>query len=129
MLVEQFLVDARTVVESLQVRPGNELQQVAVAGVVLGDDHQVIGGAFVGGAVAPAAVSDVQLASDDGFNAGILAFRVEIHHSVQGAVVGDAHGVHAQFAGATNQIGDAADAVEHTVFSMGMEMGEHVAVT
>jgi hypothetical protein len=40
-------------------------------------------------------------------------------------VVGDAHGIHPQFPGAVYQVGDTADAVQHAVFGVGMEVGEH----
>ena len=43
MLGERLLIDARSVVEPLQVADAGELHQVAVAGAVLGQEHLVIG--------------------------------------------------------------------------------------
>ena len=125
MFLEQFLIDPRTVMETLEMGARYQLEQIPVSGVVLGNQHQVIGGTFVGGAVAATSVSDVKFTTDDRFDAGVLALGVEIDHAVEGTVVRDAHGIHAQFSSAAHQIGDTADAVEHTVFGMRVQMGKH----
>ena len=72
----------------------------------------------------PAVVRDVYLAADNGLDAGVAAGGIEIHNAVEGAVVGDGQRIHAQLASAGDQLRDAADAVEHTVFSVNVEMGK-----
>ena len=121
---QQALVYARAVVEALDVGLGDQLHQVAVAGVVAGQQHQVGRAALAGVLVVPAVVGDVDLAADDGLDAGVAAGGVEVHHAVEGAVVGDGQRIHAQLAGAGDQLRDAADAVEHTVFGVNVEMGK-----
>ena len=127
-LFQQALVDARAVVEALDVGLGHQLHQVAVAGVVAGQQHQV-GRAALGGVLfVPAVVCDVDLTADDGLDACVAAGGVKIDHAIEGAVVGDGQRIHAQFAGAVDQLRDAADAVEHTVFGVDVKVSERQAV-
>ena len=74
MLMEQFLVDPRTVMETLEVGAGDELQEVPVAGVVPGNEHQMIGRALIGSAVAAATVGDIEFAADNGLYADFFTF-------------------------------------------------------
>ena len=121
---QQPFVYTRSVVEAFDVGLGDQLHQVAVAGIVAGQQHQVGRAALAGVLVVPAVVGDVDLAADDGLDAGVAAGGVEVHNTIEGAVVGDGQRIHAQLAGAGDQFRDAADAVEHTVFGVNVEMGE-----
>ena len=127
VLIQQFPVNSRAVVEALQVGLGNQLHQVAVAYVVLGQQHQVVGTAFGGVAVVAAAVGNVNLAADDGLDACFLALGVEVHHTVKVAVVRDGQGLHSHVADLVHQVGNAADAIEHAVFGVGVQVGEQRA--
>ena len=71
-----------------------------------------------------ALVGYIYLAADDGLDVGLAAGGVEVHHAVEGPVVGDGQRIHAQLAGAGDQLRDAADAVEHTVFGVYVEVGK-----
>ena len=112
------------VVEPLQVRGGDQLDEVPVAGVALGEDGHVVWAAFVGVALVPAARCDVHLASDDRANALGLGVLVEVDRSVHAAVVGDGEAVHSEVFGALYQGFDAAEAVQHGVFGVGVKVGE-----
>ena len=125
-LFQQPLVDAGAIVKAVNVGLGNQLHQVAVAGVVAGQQHQVVGAALRRVLVQPALVGDVDLAADDGLDARVAAGRVEVDHPVEGAVIGDRQGVHAQLPGPRHQVGDTADAVEHTVFGMNVKVSKQL---
>ena len=123
-LGEQFPVYPGPVVEPFNVGLGHQLHQVPVSGVVLGQQHQV-GRALLRFVLhLPALAGDVDLAADDRLDARVAAGRVEVDHAVEGAVVGDGRGVHAQFAGPGHQLGDPADPVQHGVFGVGVQVGE-----
>ena len=89
---EQLLVDPRLVVVALEVGDGRERDQVGVAGGVAGQQHQVVGVA-VGAPllVAVGARRHVHLAADDRLDPGGDRLGVELHGSVEDAVVGDRH--------------------------------------
>ena len=96
MALQDFAVDAGAVVEALQVGQRDELHEVPVALVVAGQQDQVVWAAFRGAPVEAALVGHVGLAADDGLDAPVLALGVEIDGAVEGAVVGDRQGAHAQ---------------------------------
>ena len=83
ILVQQFFIDSGTVVETFQVRESDQLEQVSVSRIVPGDQHQVIGGSFVGCAVVATSVRDVQFTTHDRFDPGFHTLGIEIHHTVQ----------------------------------------------
>ena len=68
---------------------GHQLQQIVVARVVPGQKDQVIGTAFSAGFIEPATVGNVDFAADDGLDPSFFTGRVEVHHAVEAAVVGD----------------------------------------
>ena len=110
---EQLLVDPRPVVVALEVGGGDQLDQVAVAGLVARQQHQVIRvavGAHL--AVVARTLRHVHLAADDRVDVRGLRPRIEINDSVQHAVVGDAHRGLAHGVHAIDQFRDARSAVE-----------------
>ena len=111
--------------EAFQVGLGDELHEVPVALVVAGQQDQVVGTAFLWAPVEAALVGHVGLAADDGFDAPLLALGVKVHHAVEGAVVGDRQGVHAQLDGPVDQVWDPADPVQHAVLGVVVQVGEH----
>ena len=124
ILFQQFVVNAGAVVKAFQMPLGHQLHQVAVPGIVPGQQYQMIGAAFRAAAVVAAVVRHIDLAADNGLDTHFLALGIKVHHAVQVAVVGNGKGVHPQTFDLSHQFGDAADAVQHTVFGVGMEMGE-----
>ena len=125
VLFEQFVVDAGAVVKALEVGAGHQLHQVAVAAIVPGQEDQMIGAALGAAAVVAAVVGHIDLAADNGLYAHFLALGIKVHHAVQIAVIGDGQGLHPQIPNLADQGRDAADAVQHTVFGMGVQVGEH----
>jgi hypothetical protein len=93
-------------------------EQDEMAGIFLADPVIVL--EAVGG--------NVNLAADDGLEAGLLAGVVELDDAVEVAVVGDGAGAHAQVFRPRHQGGNTAHAVEQAEFGMNVEMGEHAAL-
>ena len=118
VLLQQRLVDAGAVVKPLDVGFGDQLHQVAVSGVIAGEQHEVRRAAFRWVFVVPAVVGDVNFAADDRLDAFLAAGGIEIDHAVKSAVVGNGERIHAQGPGVGNEFLDSADAVKHTVFGM-----------
>ena len=97
MLGEQLLVHPRPVVEALEVCRGHELQQVPVAGLVLGEEREVVVLLFVLPRVPlePRARRDVGLHPDDRLDAGGSPGLEEPQRAEHGAVIRDRHRRHA----------------------------------
>ena len=124
--LQQLAVNAGLVVEPLQVRQGDQLYQVLVAGVALGQEGQVVG-ALVGWGLGVAALRrHIHLAADDGLDARGGALGVEVYGPVQVAVVGDGQSGHAQLFGSANELMDAAQAIEEAVLSVYVQVREHM---
>ena len=85
-----------------------------------------MGAALVGALVEAAAFGDVDLAPDNGLDVRLFAGLVEFDHAVHGAVVGDRYGVHSQRFRLGHQVGNLADAVQHAVLSVDVQVGESV---
>src|SRR5208337_4738226 len=103
---QQFLVNARLVVIALEVRGGNELDEIFVAGCVLGQQAEVminVAPAAAGFLVQPAAGGDIDFAADDGFDALLARGLVKINDAVHGAVVGDGQRGEFQLPGLVHQ--------------------------
>ena len=85
----------------------------------------MIGAAFGGGFVEAAVVGYVDFAADDGLDASFFARRVEVDHPVEGAVVGDCQRFHSQLFGTGDQVRNTADAVQHAVLGVNVQVREH----
>src|SRR5207245_6341504 len=91
--LEQGLVDARVVVEAVGERLAAQIAEVAVAGVVSRQKHQVV--AYPLALVAhPLLARDVGLEADDGLDAVLLRLLIEIDDAEHVPVVGDRYGTH-----------------------------------
>ena len=128
VLREGLKVGARLVIEALEVGVGDELQEVLVAGEVLGDEAEVEDGlaVVIGAAVFLEAggFDEVELAADDGLDALGLGGVVELDRAVEIAVVGKGEGGHAEFHGPVHEPVDAAGAIEEAVVAVDVEMDE-----
>ena len=120
---EQLLVDPGLVVHALGIALGDQLQQVLVAGHVLGQQHEMVARA-AGIAVVAAAGRHVDLAAEDGLDPGLLGRVVKNQRAVEVAVVGDGRGGRAEGGGGLDQIADADGPVEEAVFGVAMQMDE-----
>ncbi|MBA7675796.1 hypothetical protein ES703_84034 [subsurface metagenome] len=123
--LQKLLIHAGTVIKTLQVRLGGELDEVAVTGLVLGQQNEVVV-ALVAGAAAEAAVRrQIDLAANNGLYARFPGGEVELDGAVHNPVVGYGQAFHAHFLGSLHELGDATHAVEQAVLGMNMEVAEH----
>ena len=123
VLLEQFIIDAGTVIKAPGEGLAVQVHQVFIAGLVFAQQDQVAVFAL-GVALFLHVGAHVDLAADDGMDALRLAGLVKIDHAVQHAVVGDGAGVHAQLLQALGQFLDAAGAVQQAVFRVQVQMRE-----
>ncbi|MEY3458235.1 MAG: hypothetical protein RL215_1392 [Planctomycetota bacterium] len=123
---EEWAVDARFVVEALEVGGGGQPDEVIEAGAIHGEQCEVCGGLLLasGGAIGPEAWCDVGFVTDDGANATGFAGVVEFDGAVEVAVIGDGDGVHAMRFDMGNEFGDAIDAIEKAVMGVAVEVSE-----
>ena len=125
VLLQQLPVHPGLVVVALQVGLADQADQVLVPGVVPGQHGEVKGAALGLGLGVAAALGHVHLAADDRLDPRLAALGVELHDTVQRAVVGDGQRLHAELLGSADQMRDAADPVEKAVFGVHVEVSEH----
>ena len=124
---QDLLVDPGPPVEPFGVADRGEADQIAVAGLVPGQQHEVavvrrgVGRLLRG---APVSVGQVGLEAQDGAELSGLGLGVKAPGRVQVAVVGDRQAVHPQLLDVAHQIGDPVGPVEQGVFAVGMEVDE-----
>ena len=124
---EQLLVDPRHVVQPFKECDRRHLDKVAKAGVVAGQERQVIRRVAAlgpGGPLAPVAGRDVGLVANDRVDARRLALAVKLDRPIEVAVVGEGQRVHAAGLGVRNEFGDAIRAVEQAVMAVTVQMHE-----
>ena len=120
---QQVLVDARLVVEAVEVAGGDQLDQVAVAFLVFAEQDEVV----VAVRVAPvlmALLRDIDFAADDRVDSSRVGGVVELDRAEQVAVVGHGDGGHLLFCHRLHQAADFAGAVEQRVIGMAMQVDE-----
>ncbi len=129
-------VDGRlAALQPLQEAGGGELDEVAVAGVVGGQQREVVALArfprrvgsdprWVGsGGGRGVVVHEIDLAADDRLDAVLGARLVELHRAVHHAVVGETEGGLLELRGALGEGVDLAGAVEQGVLGVHVQMG------
>ena len=125
VLRQQLLVDARLVVEALGVARRHQLDQVVVALVGLGQQHQVVGGLARRAALRPPVPGrDVDLAAEDRIDPALARLVVEHDRREHVAVLGDRRRRHLQLDALVEQLLDPAGAVEQREFGVQVEMDE-----
>ncbi len=123
---EEFLVDARLVVEAVDVRGGDEFEQIVVAGVILRQQGEMIGlgtsrsGLFLD----HRSGRHVNLATDDGLDAVFFRRLDEFNDAIHVAVVRNGDGGHVHFLRLLHQLFDPNRAVEQRIFGVLMKMNE-----
>ena len=138
MLGHELLVHAWAVVEALEVGRGHELEQVAVPGLVPGEQREVVVLllALAGVAIEPRARRDVGLDADDRLDAGLPGRLEEAQRAEHRSVVGDGDRGHAEALRLSEDRGrpgvrrgrfDASGAVEQGVLGVHVEVDEAVA--
>jgi hypothetical protein len=117
------------VVEALEVRVGDELEEVPVAGLVAHEDREVAVLLLVlpGRAVEPAGRGDVGLDAHDRLHAGLLPGRVEVERPEHHAVVGHGERRHPELGGPVEHVADAGRPVEERILRMRVQVDEALA--
>ena len=125
VLFEQVVVDARVVVEAVDVGLGDEAHEVVVAGEVLREEDQVVAPLVLVARRVVARGGDVRLAAEDRLDLRKVAVAlrgaalvVERLQSEQVAVVGDRQRRHPPFARAPHERLDAALPVQEGIGRM-----------
>ncbi len=119
---EHLAVDARLVVVAVRVGAAGELDEVAVALDVLGEQDLVVARPVC--LVRHAAGRDVELAADDRLDARLLRRRVELGDAVQIPVVRYGNGCVLKLCRALHEALDAGRAVEQRVLGVAVEVAE-----
>ncbi len=127
VLGEQLLVDPGLVVEALEVRLGDELDQVLVTVEVADQDREVVGSfvaAVLGAALGPSSRRHVELAADDRLDAGLLGGQVEVDRAEEIAVIGQGDGREVQVLGLLHQLLELGGPVEQAVLGVHVQVDE-----
>ena len=123
---QKLLVDARLVVEPLEVRGADQLDQVGPPLVRLRQDRQVVGGVAAGRGLllVHRTRGDIHLAAQERFDAGLLRLLVELHRPVKHPVVGHADRLHPGRRHPAHQVGNPHRPVEHRILRVHVKVGE-----
>ena len=126
MRLENLAIDPRLEIEAFEERLRGELEQVGEAGLVTGQEREVVARILLAAGVflKPAAGRDVGLVADHRVDTGRLRRLVKLERAVKVAVVGDREGVHPQLDRAIDESIDRARPVEQAVVAVAVEMGE-----
>ena len=131
-------VDPGLVVVALQESPAGHLDQVAVPGVALGQEREVvhelaptislttgvIDPSTAGRALEPGVVGHVGLGTQDRFDPPVATGPIEVEDPVHVAVVGDPEGRLTVSRRGVDQVADPSRPVQHGKLGVDMEMGE-----
>ncbi len=120
VLLEEFAVHAGLVVVALEVGLGDEREEVLVAGLVAGEEDEVVGLVVAAFAAEAGGRGDVGLDADDGLDAALAGSLVEVDGAIEGAMVGHRDRLHAEFLHPVEEGADLRHAVEQGVFGVGV---------
>ncbi len=120
VLREQLPVDARLVVVALEVTGRGELDQVGVAGVVLGQQRQV----RIALPLRAPVVRDVDLAAEQRLDSLLPRLAVELDRAGQRAVIGERDRRHRELGRASREPRDPAGAVEDRELGVDVQVNE-----
>jgi hypothetical protein len=120
VLLKELFIDAGLVVETVEVAGGDELDEIAVAVLILGEEDEVVVAAGVGFVV----VDDVEFAADDRVDAFGFGGVVELDATEEIAVIGHGNGGHLLLGCDVHELLDFAGAVEERVVGMAVEVNE-----
>ena len=124
MLGEKFLADARLVIEAVQRRLGNNLDQVAIALIVLGQHDEVVVAVSLGRGAMVFLFADVQFAAQNRLYSRIFGGIGEGYRAKNIAMIGHGDRRHVEFLDPVDEALNVASAVEHRIIRVQMEMYE-----
>ncbi len=120
-VLQHLQIDARPVVETFQTGAAGKLQEVAVAGLVLGEQKQVVVLALALGGLP---FGEIRLHADDGIDARLFSRLVPNHRRIHNAVVGHRHVRHSKAFGLGEVIVDPSHSVQQRELGVKVEMRE-----
>ena len=107
-----------------QVADAGELDQVAVAGGVLGQHDQVVAPLLLRLGIVDRSVHHIHLVADDRLDAGGLAELEQLDGAIHHTVVGEGQGRHAQLHGPLHHLGQLGGPIEEAVVAVVVERNE-----
>ena len=125
MLRENFFVDARFVIVALDVGVGDKFDEVFVAGLVFGEEDEVVVNVFAAGTAflfETRTGRDVNFAADDGLDPFGPDGLIEIDRAVKHAVIGDGERAEFQVVSAFCEFVQAASGIEQRILGVKMQM-------
>ena len=123
MLGQQRAVDPRLVVVALQAGARHQLEQVAVALDILGQQHQVkVIAVLVAQLVGHPTRADVRLHAEDRLDAGAFRVRVEFDRTIQIAVVGQRDGAHPVALDGVDDVFDGRQAIQQRELAVDVQV-------
>ena len=126
---QQVFVDARLVVEPLDVRRGNNLHEVLVAGLCFGEENKVGAAPVFHGDAAPHICRYVYFRADNRFHVSLFCLYGELDGAIECSVVGEGERRHAEFLGTIKQGVDASGRREKAIVRVNVEVSErHIRI-
>jgi len=128
VLGQQFLVDPRPVMKSVEMRGRNQFDEIAIAGFVARKQCKVICRLTQRDrAVFVRARRDVGFAANDRFHPGILRFLIKFDRAEKVSVIGHRHRRHLEFLRLFHQLFHSNRAIEQRIFGMEMKVNKRIA--
>ncbi len=124
---QQLPVDPGFVIKPFPVAGGKQVAEISVAGKVLTEQKQVMGGirGTAGARFVEARTGcDIDLTADDRLDAGLARLEIEFDGAEHVAVVGNRQRRHAVFARPLDEIGYFYGSVEEAVLAMQVQVNE-----
>ena len=119
------MVNARIVIEAIELRGGGNLEQVFVARLIFGKQKQVRRCSVeFGVAVAHRPRRHVRFHADDRLDPLVGRGFVKVHHPEHRAMIRDSDRVHFQFLYALDEFLDVRETIEQGIFGVNVEVGE-----
>ena len=125
---EQFLVDPRLVVLPVEMRRGDELEQVVVAGIIPGEEREMIRRVAPVGRfpVGMRSRRHIDLAADDRLHALLLRFLEKFDRAVKHPVIGHGERGHSVLPRLFHRFSNPHRAIERRILGVQVEMNERV---
>ena len=125
MGLQQGLVHPGPVIEAIHKTGRDQLDQIPVTLIVLGQENQVVGVPVQGPLLfLVTSGRHIDLTANDGMDAIFFHGPVKIQDPIHGPVVGNGAGIHAQLLQAGGQFMDPVGAIKQAVFRMKMQVGK-----
>ena len=125
---QELVVDARVVIEAIQLGRAGDFEQILIAGGIF-SQQQHVRGSFIqlGVTVGHTPGRHVGFQADNGLNPGRFGGIEKFDHPKHGAVIGQGHRRHTQFLDAFDQFLEIAEAVQQRIFGMDVQVDKRHA--